>query len=555
MKRYITIALKAILVMVMVSGCQDIDLSPKDALDDSQFWKGPEDYEKAVNQLYSTMETIIYPDEDSDISYRLGPSDISNGTWSAPNDDSDWSDRFTDLRDCNKIIEKSESYEGDFAAIERYVAEARFFRAYNYWRLLRKFNSVPLITTILDTQSPELYSERAPQSEVEDFILTELESIAESLPEQSELTSDELGRVTRGAALALRARVALFAGTWAKYHEHRSDYTGLLDIAINSANRVIQSGEYSLYEGAGEESYRKLFIDDGDDSPEGILDNRYELNVRTHSTGSSVYWGWRGSPTRKLADMYLSKSTGLPIEDPDSGFMGYDRIADEFEGRDPRMRQTILVPGTTFQSPEGQFTCVADFSVRPETRTGYKLWKYMSEIEVAGSGQTTFDVHIIRYAEVLLILAEATFEKQGAISDDLLDATINVIRNREGVEMPGLTNSFVRENGLDMQTEIRRERTIELAFEGFRRDDLRRWRIAETELRGALKGIKYEGTEYEELDVLEDGNPGLTDENGFLIVEPADNRFFEAPRHYYYPVPLNEIALNPQLAPNNPGWE
>lgn len=102
--------------------------------------------------------------------------------------------------------------------------------------------------------------------------------------------------------------------------------------------------------------------------------------------------------------------------------------------------------------------------------------------------------------------------------------------------------------------EIRRERTIELAFEGFRRDDLRRWKTAETELIGAIKGIKLKGSEYENLDVLNEGNPGLTDENGFLIVEPAENRNFVTPKHYYYSLPLDELYLNPNLAPNNPGW-
>ena len=136
------------------------------------------------------------------------------------------------------------------------------------------------------------------------------------------------------------------------------------------------------------------------------------------------------------------------------------------------------------------------------------------------SDKDVYDYHIIRYPEVLLILAEATYEKDGAISDDILNKTINVIRSRKGVEMPPLTNAFVKGNGLDMRTEIRRERTIELAFEGFRRDDLRRWKTAETELIGAIKGIKLKGSEYENLDVLNEGNPGLTDENGFLIVEP-----------------------------------
>lgn len=105
-----------------------------------------------------------------------------------------------------------------------------------------------------------------------------------------------------------------------------------------------------------------------------------------------------------------------------------------------------------------------------------------------------------------------------------------------------------------MLTEIRRERTVELAFEGFRRDDLRRWKEAERLLPGDIKGIKYKGTEYEAIGVLNSGNPGIVDANGFLIIESAKDRQFETPKHYYYSLPLKQLFLNSNLAPNNPGW-
>lgn len=556
MKKYIGKMAGAAVLFIAAAGCQDIDLRPKDSLDDSQFWVSAADYKKAANQLYSNIETLGVQDVNSDISFEMNPNNISNGSYSAPNADGDWSDRFSDLRNCNKIIEKGQAYSGaESEQVQRFVAEARFFRAYNHWRLLKKFNSVPILTKVLNTQSPELYGKREPQAAVEDFILAELEAAAAKLPKQSELAAADLGRVTQGAALALKARVALFAGTWAKYHSHRTDVSQLLDQAISAATRVIESQQYRLFEGAGADSYRHTFIDRGDDSPESIFANRYALDIRMHSTGSSVYWGWRGSPTKKLVDMYLMKTTGLPIQNAASGFHGYAQMEDEFLDRDPRMRQTILIPGTSFLSTDGAFVCNPAFSVRPETRTGYKLWKFMTEVRAAGSGQSTFDVHLIRYPEVLLTLAEATFEKNGSISNDVLNRTINVIRNREGVKMPPLTNEFVTANGMNMLNEIRRERTIELAFEGFRRDDIRRWKTAEAELAQPVKGIKYKGTQYETQKVLNDGNPGLVDESGFLIVEPASARTFVNPKHYSSPIPLDEIFLNPNLAPNNPGWQ
>ncbi|GGH15548.1 RagB/SusD family nutrient uptake outer membrane protein [Sphingobacterium alkalisoli] len=555
MKKYLVSICKVAMVMVVISGCQDINLTPKDDLDDRLFWNDPSDYMKAVNRLYSRTEVHGTKDTDSDIGFEMSANNVSNGSWNAPNSDGEWNDRYTDIRDCNKILESSQSYAGNAADITRFVAETRFFRAYNYWRLLRRFNHVPLITEVLTTESPALYASRDEQPVVEDFILAELEAAAAALPKQSELIADDLGRVTQGAALALKARVALFAGTWAKYHQHRTDHVQLLDQAIAAAKRVAESNEYRLFEGAGSQSYRKLFIDDGDDAPEAIFSSRFATDIRMHSTAHSVFWGWRGTPTKKLADMYLSKSTGLPIENPGSGFHGYERIAHEFTDRDPRMTQTILMPGTHYiNAQHGPDSCVAAFTTRPETRTGYKLWKFMGEL-MKESNNASYDYHIIRYPEVLLIWAEATYEKDGLISDDLLQQTINVIRSRVGVEMPPLTNGFAIANGLDMLTEIRRERTVELAFEGFRRDDLRRWKTAETELKPALRGIKYQGTEYEDLQVLNSGNPGVVDSEGFLIIDPASARFFDTPKHYYYPVPLDETYLNPNLLPNNPGWQ
>lgn len=543
-------------IFLSLAGCQDIDLLPKDSLSDPLYWKTPKDFALQANNLYhSSLESFgsFGFDTNSDIAFGMGFNEVSNGSWIAPENDSEWNDVYAALRQSNLIIEKGASYAGDPTEIERYIAEARFFRAYYYWRLLKKFNSVPLIKRVLEIDSEELMAKRNTQAEIEDYILSELEAIYTQLPLQSELIADENGRITQGAALALKARVALFAGTWAKYHQHRQDYQQLLDQAIVAAERVRTSGQYALYEGAGDDSYRYLFIEAGDDSSEDILSSRYYENIRTHGTASGIAWG-SSTPTKKLAEMYLSKSTGLPINHPNSGFKGYKKIEDEFTDRDPRMTQTFIVPGRIYSNNEQHnLTCSPIFTIRPETRTGYKLWKFMGE-KIGGSGQADYDYHLFRYAEVLLILAEATFEKDGAISNDILNKTINVVRSRKGVEMPPLTNEFVKANGLDMQTEIRRERTIELAFEGFRRDDIRRWKTAKDELGQPIKGINYTGTEYEEVEALNPGNLGLVDADGFLIVEDMSNRRFEDPKHYYFPLPLSQLLINPNLKPNNPGW-
>lgn len=544
-----------LVVLAAMFSCQSLDLLPKDNLSDPQFWKTPSDFQKAANRLYERMESFNTDDNASDIAFGGGANSTSNGTYIAPNSDGGWNDRYTDLRYTNTILEKAEAYAGDKAAIKVYVAEARFFRAYTMWRLMKRFGGAQLITGVLTTSSPELYGSRSSQAGIEDFILSELQACHTDLPLASAVAAADRGRVTRGAALALKARVALFAGTWAKYHGHRTDAAQILDQAIIAAEAVRASGEYSIWSGAGADSYRYMFIEKGDDNGEAILDNRYVKDIRMHGTSHTSYWGDRQSPTKKLADMYLMKETGLPISDPESGFKGYDRMSDEFEGRDPRMTQTFLLPGMTFISvQDGAVLNSPMFNTRPNTKTGYKTWKFVGE-DWTGDAQNTYDCHIIRYAEVLLILAEATFEKDGSISDAVLNNTINVIRGREGVEMPPLTNAFVTANGLDMLTEIRRERTVELAFEGFRRDDIRRWKTAETELAQAIKGFKYTGSEYEELSVLSTSEASNVDEDGFYIVEAAMNRKFVAPKNYHYSLPLDETKLNPNLLPNNPGWE
>jgi hypothetical protein len=153
---------------------------------------------------------------------------------------------------------------------------------------------------------------------------------------------------------------------------------------------------------------------------------------------------------------------------------------------------------------------------------------------------------------VLLVLAEALFERDGAISDGDLNTTINELRDRAG--MPFLTNAFVTTNGLSMLAEIRRERTVELAFEGFRRDDLRRWKTAETEMPQALRGVMFVGTEYQQRDsTLVVGTDIQVDANGFVVAEAAVSRQF-LQKHYLDPIPLQQIQLSRGTLTQNPGW-
>jgi starch-binding outer membrane protein, SusD/RagB family len=214
---------------------------------------------------------------------------------------------------------------------------------------------------------------------------------------------------------------------------------------------------------------------------------------------------------------------------------------------------TFIEPGSSifFEGGIWQPT-FPGFSGSNATRTGYMLRKFLDETLDAAQFKGEYDFKEFRYAEVLLILAEALYEKNGSISDADLDRTINKIRSR--VNMPALTNAHVSTNGLNMLDEIRRERTVELAFEGFRRDDLRRWKLAETVLPQALRGVKFVGTEYQaKYPDLQVGTDIQVDANGFIIAEPASARSF-LPKHYLDPIPLQQIQLSHGTLVQNTGW-
>ena len=540
---------KCLLLITVLAGCKKLDLIPKDQVSDASFWKKPEDFQLAANDFYKgLLEAGVYIDNTSDIAFGGSVNTVSNGSYLPTANSPLWDNSYKWIRSTNYLIDKAAASELGLQ-VDRWVGEALFFRAYNYWNLVKAFGDVPKIDKVLDVTSEELYSPRSQQAEIIDFILSDLENAVSKLPTQSQLSGDELGRVTQGAALALKARAALFMGTWAKY-QGTGDHANYLTVAVDAAERMIASGEYELYTGSGDQSYKHLFILAGDDSKEVILARRYYANRVVHNWTREL-WFNAMVPTKNLADLYLAED-GLPISTSPL-FQGYGTLTSEFENRDPRMSMTFIVPGSSifFEGDVWQPT-FPGFSGTNATQTGYMLRKFLDETTDATQFRGEYDFKEFRYAETLLILAEALYELNGNISDGDLDRTINVIRAR--VNMPALTNAFVTSNNLGMLEEIRRERTIELAFEGFRRDDLRRWKQGEIIMPLSLRGVKFEGTEYE--TKYPDLQPGVdiqVDANGFIIAEPGSSRQFEI-KHYLDPLPLQQIQLSKGSLTQNPGW-
>jgi hypothetical protein len=552
MKRFINKKYLFFIAVVILAGTsckKSLDLTPKDQLSDASFWKAPGDFQLATNNFYYGLQQVPeYIDNNSDIAFGSGPNAVSDGSYLPAATSAVWDSCYAHIRGTNYLLQKAPVSKLG-TSIDRWVAEALFFRAYNYWQLVKTFGGVPKIDKVLDVTSAELYSARATQTEIVDFILSDLDNAISKLPKQSQLTPDELGRVTQGAALALKARVALYMGTWAKYH-NEGDPTKYLAAAVDAANTAVASNEYALYTDQGADSYKYLFILQGDDSKEVILARRYYANRITHNWTREL-WFNAMVPTKNLADMYLN-TDGLPITQSPL-FQGYSTLTSEFQNRDPRMAMSFIVPGSTIFFEGGLMQpTFPGFTGSNATHTGYMIRKFLDETIAATQFQGAYDFKEFRYGEVLLILAEALYEQNGQISDQDLNRTINVIRSR--ANMPALTNAFVNANGLNMLNEIRRERTVELAFEGYRRDDLRRWKTAETVLPQALQGVKFVGTEYQQkFPGLNIGSDIQVDANGFIVAEPGNARTF-LPKHYLDPIPLQQIQLSKGTLTQNPGW-
>ncbi|MCL3780956.1 RagB/SusD family nutrient uptake outer membrane protein [Prolixibacteraceae bacterium JC049] len=592
MKKIIITALAGL--ALLFTACEkDIDLLPKDTLVVESFFKSANDYKVFVNTFYDQLPGFGLPSRDNDADIAYAGSAVSNSTYIESQQSGTWNGSYAAIRNHSLVIKGAEALE-DAALkdqVQVYVAEARFFRAMAYYTLLREFGGVPLVDHPLGLNEKEiLYGPRSTFEETVNFIVADLDAAIATKRLGSLEGAANVGRITAEAAYALKSRVCLFAGTWFKYHGSGGNANALLTQAKEAANSIISGGKFSLFKrddvlGSLSESYRYLFTLESDvqsnpanlgkgDQSEFILVRKHNKEDR-HGGYISVNSG-NLSPTKKLIDMFLD-NTGLPITHSKSVFHGHGFSIDadtkkpnnfEYKDRDPRMSAILIEPFTQFwyHTPYDRDFTKTDLTGTGgwndgmwTSNTGYLLHKFIPET----AGGVAIDYPVFRYAEILLNYAEAVYELDGSISDQDLNKSINLLRDR--VEMPHLTNAFVTSNGLDMKQEIRRERTIELCFEGFRYDDLRRWKTAETEMKEDVKGVQWANSLLPtSFEVYKDQTKATvtvtnhintqfeTDADGFLIREKAADRQFES-KHYLKPLPLRQIAINPQLK-QNPGW-
>lgn len=532
------IVLFAVMALMGCSGF--LEKEPLTTLSPTNFWKTESDLRLALNMLYKKMNRSYSIDNRSADTFAASGNDISSGTYTPPNTDATWTDCYKWIRITNDFLENYQQASVSEDILNRYAGEARFFRAYYYYQLVTRFGDVLLITKTLDLDSPELRFPRESKDKIWALIIEDLQFAVAHIPVKSKMKAD-IGRVTKGAAQAFLARAALYAGTHYKYHAG-NNYETYMQLAREAAKGVMDSKEYSLYA-----DFRNLFLYPGIDSEEHILSYRFseemgEMNSKTRA----IIYDYDCEPTKYMADNFLCKD-GLPI-DKSAYKVEYLPLGKEFDNRDPRMALTIWKPGDSFSGKP--FVP----SLATQTRTGYMYKK--AGVEEAFTYVPTavyVDEILIRYAEVLLIYAEATYELEGKISDEDLNCTINLLRDRflgDPNCLPHLTNEFVTKNGLNMRDEIRRERRSELSGEALRYDDIIRWKIAEMELPRPILGAKFDASVYPD---IKPGKDILLDENGFILVQKKEARSFDVKKNYLYPLPLREISLNPDMK-QNPGW-
>ena len=541
-----------LIAALTIVGCKKIDRLPESDFTDADFWRTETDLINASNRMYQELDADWVDNRADDAVNQGGPNLTSNGNRSVPNTSGDWNDRYDEIFTANNILEKGGRAQVTDAIRNRYFAEARFFRAYAYSKLVKIYGDVPLVLKTLNINSPELYMGRTPKKQVIDSIYADLDFAAQWLPRRADLPTAQFGRVTKSTALALKARVALHEGTRAKFHnDQNSNWQNHLNIAIAAAQAVMGEG-HALFS-----NYGNLFLaaGEGPTNTENIFVKIYGISntniILAHNNSRDLENG-RMAPTRNLLRQYLY-SDGLPAWNTDNTptttvsplFVAegtepsYNTILDN---RDPRMSFTYYRSGdAAYQGPWVPKTSLG-------SRSAYAPKKGFSIPDQVLNGATV-DRILIRYAEVLLIFAEAKYELNGSITDADLNLSINLLRTRVGFG-PKLTNTFVTTNNLSMREEIRRERTVELALEGFRFDDLIRWKMAEVLLPQELLGAKFIAIEW----VGTNQNTLTLNANNILIVEPDPARNFRADRDYWYPIPINEITLSGGNVIQNPNW-
>lgn len=570
------------LYIASMTGCKDlVDLNrfPLDRVSDEDYWKTVNDLNLYINQFYTVfnpgtsdqLQIVFTADMQTDDFTYVEANERLRGSRSVPSTVSNsdiWWVRYRNIRSINYFFDNYQRCEE--SGYEPIVGAAHFFRAWFYFNLVKEYGDVPYFTKALNTNSEELYMARTPRNQVVDAIIEDLDKAINYLPSGKQLGGTKL---SQEIALLLKSRVCLYEGTWEKYHT--SDVFGVsnpnpekyLNLAVEAANSLIQSKEFSIYSTESPEWDYFFFSQiDYSNNMEVLFWKKYDINIGVGharqfqiATGKSAGIGL----TKSLIESYLC-TDGKPISQS-ALYRGDGDLKTLTTNRDPRIIQTIFTPGFPLQI-NGKDTI---FFVRPAVDqaahtvcpTGYQLNKTLNfdpihhkSLDTQNDGFTGWI--LFRYAEALLNYAEAKAEL-GTLTQPDIDKTIKLLRDRVG--MPNLIIADIPNdpNWLfpslsPVINEIRRERRIEFVADGFRWDDIARWAAANDLIIGKRPmGGKFNSIDYPDLSAID---YRLTD--GYF--DPLGDQLpggygFMPNRDYLSPIATEELTLNPNLK-QNPGW-
>lgn len=575
--RFKNISLAIFALLLLITACDEDYLVrlPKDAISTDDYWATANDLKLFVNQFYPSFSDggawsggIFWFDTGTDDMLHNNYSDRIAGLRTVPADGG-WN--YSKVRSVNFFLENYQSVEGNPASYAQYVGEAYFFRAYYYFQLLTSYGDVPWVENTLQVDSEELYDPQTPRNIIADNIIKDLDEAIKMLGSGPKEGGN---RLNKEIALLFKSRVALYEGTWEKYHQGTdfgvdgSDGSTFLQIAATAAETLIDMSTYSVAS-SGNPGWDYWHLFNAPTSYNGnsevMLWKKYDAGLgRTHNHQRYLprIGGGRGV-TSTLINDYLcidgKPTAGNPL------YQGDQTTENVVANRDPRITQTIFTPGWPMEIVAGDTLIRFErshlyASDEAKCPTGYQINKgALPDPDQYYTGWVGVTPSIIfRYAEALLNFAEAKAEL-GTLEQPDVDKSIKLLRDRVG--MPNLILADIENdpNWLfptlsPIINEVRRERHVELAVEGYRWSDISRWRAHHI-----FKGIRPKGAYYipELYPELTIGTDVFIDENGY--VDPYQKSLpsgyaFDENRDYLAPIPTEQLTLNTNLV-QNPGWE
>lgn len=577
-----------------VFSCNDDYLNkyPQTSIAPEEFFKSEEDLKLYIDGLLSLPDKYIYDQEQgTDNLATTGAVELKTiltGTPTAENLLDRWS--WNRLRDINYFLENVDKANVDVNVRNHYIGLARMYRAQFYYDKIRRYSDVPWYSGTLSTSDEEsLYKTRDSRAMVVDSLMADLEFAYNNV-------WDEVPSGTPGkwSVATVYARIALEEGSWRRYHpelELQNSADQFFQLAKEISGDIMNSGLFAIHNtGNPESDYKDLFSSqDLQGNPEVILPHIYDTELGHGQDLTHIFTDYEQSPTRELLQTYLmiDGSRFTDIE-------GYEEMTfvEEFQNRDYRLMSSYAYPGWVNRGDTEPYIQRLN-----KNFTGYHQIKGYQTSIVETENQSV-DMPVYRYAEVLLIFAEASAELN-EIDQSVIDQTINPIRERAGVASldlawananpdPFLEERYpnVESENLGALLEIRRERRVELAFEDFRFNDLMRW-AASNLLMEAPKGMYFPGLGqydltgdgvvdieliskdrdipfeeekeenskgekliYYRVSTIDDGTGTVyleNGENGGPIITENVPRDFVDPKYYYRPIPQKQMVLNPNL--------